>query len=93
MINIIVREKQFPEKEKLELRLQSMNFNKIDSGLSNYNSWELWGLIVVRCYATHFTIHTNGDIDHYEVKKALYSSLTYEINNFNFVGQLLTEKR
>lgn len=45
--------------------------------------------IVVRAYATKFTIHTNGDLDHYECKDMLYTELRWETHDLEFVVQLL----
>lgn len=91
-IDLIIKRKAFPDRDKLELRLKEMGFqHKVDS--KPYTAWKIWNsFLVIRTYGNYYTVHTNGDIDHYEVKKCLYQGISYEMNNFDFLGQLLTKK-
>lgn len=90
-INIIQKKKSFPSREQFEARLKAMSF-KHKSGV-NYTAWRFFAdYLVIRTYDTYYSIHTNGDIEHYEVHSASYDNVRYEMNNFEFIEHIMNKK-
>jgi hypothetical protein len=48
--------------------------------------------IIIRCYKDKLSIHTNGDLGHYEVKELNYSDVRYGTNDLDFIAHLLDDK-
>lgn len=93
-IQVVVKRNVSKNREVLEARLAKIGF-KYRTGVDKpYTSWRAFAdYLVIRTYNNHYTIHTNGDIDHYEVHKSNYEGLTYELNNFDFINQLFTKPK
>lgn len=60
--------------------------------LKKYRSWKIFcNYIFIRTYPTKLTIHTNGDIDHYEMKEVLYQDIPLNVSDIEFLHLILTD--
>lgn len=90
-INIVQKKKSFPAREQFETRLKAMSLKNRPA--VNYTAWRLFAdYLVLRTYDTYYSIHTNGDIEHYEVHRGSYDGVRYEMNNFDFVEHIMNKK-
>ena len=61
--------------------------------LGGYTKWRIFcDYLVIRSFDNYYTVHTNGDIDHYEVKKQNYSEVKFECTDLQFIANLLEHK-
>ena len=81
-------------KEKFENRLRLIaekikGIKKKETALG-YTKWRIFcDYLVVRTYPGKYSVHTNGDISHYEVKSSSYSNVNYECTDLEFIANLL----
>lgn len=93
-IQVIVKRNISQGRETLERRLKAIGFLHKPISEKPYTAWRAFAdFLVIRTYNSFYTIHTNGDIDHYEVHRSNYEGLTYELNNFDFINQLFTKPK
>ena len=61
--------------------------------IDNYTLWRIFcDYLVIRAYSNYYTVHTNGNIEHYEVKKQNYSEVKFECADLEFIANLLEHK-
>lgn len=90
-IEIIQKKKSYPAREQFEARLLAIKFKRRET--LKYTAWRLFAdYLVIRTYDTYYSIHTNGDIEHYEVHSASYDNVRYEMNNFEFIEHIMNKK-
>lgn len=90
-LNILIKKEIPKTREQLETRLTALKLKH--KKCLNYTAWRLLAdYLVLRTYDTYFSIHTNGDLEHYEVHRGKYEGLLYEMNNLEFIEQLMNKK-
>jgi len=82
-------------KSKFENRLRLISekyqgIKKKEVILKGYTAWRIYSdVLVCRTYKNYYTLHTNGDIEHYEVKEVPYNLVKYECDDMEFIINLI----
>lgn len=81
------------KKLEFEERLKKMSGIKFkEKPVQRYTAWRMFcNYIVIRTYSSRYTVHTNGDIEHYEMKEGSYDKIDLSLNDFEFFKKLLEE--
>lgn len=67
--------------------------NQTDDFNREYNLWRIFcDYIMIRTYSNKITIHTNGDLTHYECKEVKYDEVKYECSDLEFIAYLLDDR-
>jgi len=83
---------QFGNRLRL-IRDKVPGITRVDKPLLGYTLYTIFTpVLVIRAYNSYYTLHTNGDLEHYEVKRQSYSDVKFECTDLQFIANLLEIK-